>query len=363
MEKYIAMASAHTGKTRARSALRLAGFAALCATLTPMAGCSRSAQREAKAPDEVVVYCSVDEVYARPLLQKFSEATGIAVRYVGDTEETKSTGLLLRLLAEKDRPQADVFWSGDAVRAAVLANQGLTVPLPGPAMDGASTTNSLGLFSARLRVIIYNRRLLPEGQEPPRSVFDLVNPKYKGKACIANPLFGTTAMHAAALLTRLGDAEARRFFGGMRTNEVRVLSSNGEVRRRVAAGDYLFGLTDSDDVNVALKDGQPVGYTLPDQDGMGTLLVPNAVVLIRNAPHPDNARRVAQYLLSVDVERALAESDAAQLPMNHDVPLPAMFTQPLRDTRLMPVDYAALAKAIQEMGRNFLEDWVMQSSR
>jgi len=75
------------------------------------------------ARNEVVVYSSVDEIFARPIAERFERETGIRVRLVPDTEETKSTGLLNRLIAEKTRPQADVFWSGDPVRAAILSRR------------------------------------------------------------------------------------------------------------------------------------------------------------------------------------------------------------------------------------------------
>src|SRR5438445_6826237 len=76
-------------------------------------------------PNEVVVYTSVDQVVAEPVLRDFEAQTGIAVRAVYDTEETKSTGVLNRLVAEADHPQADVFWSGDPVRPFVLVKRGL----------------------------------------------------------------------------------------------------------------------------------------------------------------------------------------------------------------------------------------------
>ena len=66
--------------------------------------------------DEVVVYTSVDQVFSEPVLKDFEKETGIKVKAVYDTEETKSTGVLNRLIAEKDNPQCDVFWSGDPVR-------------------------------------------------------------------------------------------------------------------------------------------------------------------------------------------------------------------------------------------------------
>jgi iron(III) transport system substrate-binding protein len=52
--------------------------------------------------------------------------------------------------------------------------------------------------------------------------------------CVANPLFGTTSMHAAALFETMGEEEAKEVFG-LRANGVKMLSSNGEVKRRVAA--------------------------------------------------------------------------------------------------------------------------------
>jgi iron(III) transport system substrate-binding protein len=74
---------------------------------------------------EVVVYTSVDDVFARPVAEKFEKDTDITVKLVPDTEETKSTGLLNRLIAEKKRPVADVFLSGDPMRAAVLKSNGI----------------------------------------------------------------------------------------------------------------------------------------------------------------------------------------------------------------------------------------------
>src|SRR5437667_11460096 len=71
-------------------------------------------------PNEVVVYTSVDQVFVEPVLKRFEEKTGVHVKAVYDTEEAKSTGVFNRLVAEASHPQADVFWSGDPVRAALL---------------------------------------------------------------------------------------------------------------------------------------------------------------------------------------------------------------------------------------------------
>ncbi|MDQ3622849.1 MAG: extracellular solute-binding protein, partial [Verrucomicrobiota bacterium] len=231
---------------------------------------------------EVVVYSSVDDVFARPIAERFQKESGVEVKLVPDTEETKSTGLLNRLIAEKRRPVADVFWSGDPARAAILKAKGISAAYKSPnAADlpklFSDPEGHWTGFSARARIIIYNKNLIAAGQEP-KSVLDLGDRKWKAKGCIANPLFGTTSMHAAALFQVIGDAKAREFFEAMKANGVAILSSNGEVKRRVAAGDFAFGITDTDDASVAMKEGKPVGVIFPDQDGMGALIVPNCAV-------------------------------------------------------------------------------------
>lgn len=90
----------------------------------------------ARAAGEVVVYPSVDDVFARPVGRRFKRETGIRGRLVPDIEETRSTGLLNRLIAERKRPVADVFWSGDPVRTAILRQRGVSEPYRSPEADG-----------------------------------------------------------------------------------------------------------------------------------------------------------------------------------------------------------------------------------
>ena len=327
--------------------------------LTLMMGCGTTPS------EEVIVYTSVDDVFARPVAERFEQETGIMVRLVTDTEETKSTGLVNRLVAERERPRADVFWSGDPVRAALLKRQGVSASYRPPSAEGlpAQYNDREGHwtgFSARARVLIYNRELVPSGEEP-SSIMDLLDPRFEGRACLANPLFGTTSMHAAALFEVLGEERASGFFEQFVANGGRIVSSNGEVRRRVAAGDFALGLTDTDDVNVALQEGKPVGVVYPDQETMGTLIVPNAVVLIGGGPNPSAARRFIDYLLQPETERALAESEAAQMPVRSGVDIPD-HVRPLESITSMQVDYVKLAERLDQLSRAFLKDWVDTNS-
>ncbi|HEY4283638.1 MAG TPA: extracellular solute-binding protein [Chthoniobacterales bacterium] len=305
------------------------------------------------------MYSSIDETYAIAVSKKFQEKTGITVKLVGDSEETKSTGLLNRLLAERARPIADIFWSGDIMRAAVLKRNGLTDPyIPANSQPNRNYDDPDHYYTAgsgRLRLILYHRSATSQGL--PRSVLDLAKPQFAAHSCMANPLFGTTSMHAAALFEAVGDEVATRFFNDFHANGGRMLASNGEVRRRVSAGEFMFGLTDSDDVSVALADGKPVNYIIPDQSDAGAVFVPSAVVLIHGAPHKELAQRLADFLCSAEVEQMMAVSTAAHFPLRAELAPPPVFGKRLTEIKTMKLDYSRLATRIEALQGSFLKKW------
>ncbi len=246
--------------------------------------------------NEVVVYTSVDQIFSEPILKGFEKDTGIKVKVVFDTEETKSTGVLNRLIAEKDNPQCDLFWSGDPVRTIVLKNKGITFPYKSAvANDIDPVFKDLEYcwtgFSARARVLIYNKDLLAETHIP-QSIFDLTKEKYKGKVAIANPLFGTTTFHIAALFTILGDEKAKQYLSDLKNNNVVVATSNGDVKKRVMQGEVFCGLTDTDDAFEALKEGANIGILFLDQQGIGSLIMPNTVNLIKSSRNTENGKKL-----------------------------------------------------------------------
>ena len=101
--------------------------------LLALAACTNGRQ---DAANTVVAYVSEDQVFSEPILRDFERETGIRVQVVFDTEETKSTGVMNRLLAEKDNPQADVFWANEPIRAEYLKQQGIAVPYVSPNAAG-----------------------------------------------------------------------------------------------------------------------------------------------------------------------------------------------------------------------------------
>lgn len=293
---------------------------------------------------EVVVYTALDEMYSAPILEIFEKETGITVKPVYDTEAAKTTGLVTRLIAERDRPRADVFWNNETAQTILLKEKGILTPhgcpeanpIPQAFKDPEGYWAGL---AARGRVIIYNTDLV---ETPPASIQDFLKPEWKGKCAVAMPLFGTTATHAAALFALWGEEKALAFFSALRENEVAFLAGNATVRDAVGRGDYAFGLTDTDDANGGVEDGLPVKWLFPDQDGMGTLVIPNTVALIANGPNPDAGRRLVAFLLTRRVESALASTRSIQIPLKPGQVTPENVPA-LEDIVTMKVDFADAA--------------------
>jgi len=317
-----------------------------------LVGCSQ------KAKNEVVVYVSEDQVFSEPLLRDFENRTGIHVRALYDTEESKSTGVMNRLIAERNNPQADVYWANEPIRAEILKQKGLLTPyisknaqtIPERFKDKAGYWCG---FSARVRLFIVNNSL----KNPPSSIEDYTNSDYKAQAVIANPLFGTTTSEIAALFLKWGDAKAEAFMQGMKKNGVKIATSNGESADFVADGRYGFSLVDSDDAISRIRAGKAVHLIYPDQgrDGIGVFVVPNTVMLIKGAKHEKNAKKVIDYLLSEAVEVKLAQADCAQLPLHPNLLAPKELKS-MNEIQTMQVDYAAVAKKMQKI-EPFLKKW------
>jgi len=314
-------------------------------------GC-RSPEPSQTANRTVTVYVSTDRVFSEPVLREYERQTGVRVNAVYDTEETKSTGLANRLIAEKPRPQADVFWSNEPVRTLVLKSREVLAPYRSPSAEGipAALVDPDGYwtgFSARIRVIAYNTKLV-KPEEAPQSVFELADPKWRGQVAVADPRFGSTSFHVAALYALAGDEKMDDFFRRLKANGVRVVDGNSVVRDLVARGEVKVGLTDTDDVNVAIEDGQPIAMVLPDAAGLGVPVMPNMLSLIANAPHPDEARKLIDYLLSPDVERQLAQSEAVQIPLHAGVQGPKNIPA-INTFKPMTLDYTKAASRVEDV--------------
>jgi len=333
-----------TGWLRLRA---LAGLL-LCALATSCGGSDDGADA-----GQVTLYVSADDYVMRPIVAAFEEESGLGVRVLGDTEATKTTGLVQRLRSERDAPRADVFWSSEVFLTIRLAEEGLLAPLEDPALDGWPSSlrdaqRRWHGFATRARVVVYNTEFVSP-EEAPRTMHELTDPRWRGRVGAARPAFGTTRGHMGAALEAWGEEAFRGWARAMRDNGVRLYDGNASVVRAVASGEIRVGLTDTDDVWSGRRNGWPIDLTYVRHDAggasRGPLVIPNTAALVAGGPNPDGARRLALFLLSERVERMLAESDSHNAPIRPH--LSAEYERYAAPDP-MEVDFARVASRMEE---------------
>lgn len=303
-----------------------------------LVGCDAAPQQP-----PVVVYVAVDRQIAEPILRDFEQQQGVRVHALYDAEAAKTTGLVTRLVAESSRPRCDVFWNNEIVQTLALAQRDLLEPYQSPQAAGipAEWRDPQGLWTGvalRARVIVFNtRHVRPD--DVPRRLEDLTNPRWRWRVAVANPQFGTTRTHVAALYAQHGAERTEAWLAGLLANEVRIVDGNALVKNLVARADLnaspvLVGLTDTDDVLSGQQQGEPIDFVFPDQDDAGTLVIPSSVCLIQGAPHPTAARKLIDFLVAKETTSRLASAGSGYLSVRESGD-----SDPLRPTRTLPVTY------------------------
>ncbi len=272
--------------------------------------------------DTVIIYTSVDRNFSEQVFQDFEKKTGIRVIAGYDTEASKTTGMVNKLVEEASNPRADVFWSSEFSQTILLKDKGILAPyqsksaasIPNKFKDPAGYWTA---FGGRARCILVNTKLLNK-EDYPSKFEDFLSDRYPAdKIGMAYPLFGTTATHAAALYAVEGSQVAEAFFKKLQSRGIRIVDGNGVVRDLVVDGQLLFGMTDTDDALGAIEKGASVDIVFPDQgEGeIGTLIIPNSVALIKKPEQNEKARIFIDYLLSEATEQYLFDLGWIQAPV------------------------------------------------
>lgn len=275
---------------RSRFALSVNAGLAVLATL--LVSCDRRASRPT-----VTLYVAQDQVYAEPILREFEKETGIRVKAVYDSEAVKTVGLANRLLAERGHPQCDVFWGNEEMRMRQLAAQGVF-----------RETNGWAAFGYRSRRIVINTNKLSLA-DAPQSLLDLTNAAWRGKIALGFPQFGTTATHFHALRQVWGETRWLAWARALAANQPFVVDGNSVVVKFVGRGEAWIGLTDSDDIHAGRREGLPIAALPLTPEA---LLIPNTLGVVRNAPHPENAQRLFEYLQRREVAEKLVLANALE---------------------------------------------------
>ena len=292
-----------------------------------------SANGRSSEKRSLVVYVSADDFLARQIIRAFEDKADIDVEMVGDSEINKTTGLANRIRAERDKPVADVFWSSECFMMIQLAEEDLLSPVQ-PELPDNWPAHLIGDnqlwhgFAPRARVIVYAPDRLAKADLPKRW-FDLADSAWKDRIVMADPRFGTTRGHIGAMQHWWDEHhEAGKFddfVDGLQANNTRLLTTgNAGVVDAVARGEADVGMTDTDDVWAAQRNGINVELIYPahgstNTPGEGTLVIPNTIAMINGAGNVDAAREFINFMLSEEVERIFVESDSHNIPLRETV--------------------------------------------
>lgn len=318
----------------------------LVVTTVLAAGCERSAQVVSK--DQVIVYCSVDESFARSILSLYEQRSGVTVSAVFDSEAGKTTGLVNKIRVEVDtgRTRSDVFWSSEPFNTILLARDGYLVPyvpktagdIPARYVDPKARWTGVAV---RARVLAFDPKR-NSAESLPDTWEELATPPFAGRLAFANPLFGTTRGHIAAMFAVWGPQRATKFLEGLRDNGAQMVDGNSAAVRAVISGRVDWAATDTDDVWLAKRGGHSIDLKYLDMGGGGTLLVPCSVAIVRGAQNHESARRLVDFLVSDEVERLLAQSDSRNIPVRGRLRKELGLTMPIA----CEIDFSAVADAM-----------------
>ncbi len=272
----------------------------------------------ALASGEVNLYSARKENLIKPLLNQFTNETGIRVNLVTG----KASALLKRLQAEGRNTPADLFLTVDAGRLHVAKQAGLLQPveskvlsraIPGHLRDGDNQWFGL---SKRARVIVYSKqRVKPETLS---SYEDLANPKWKGKICIRSSSNIYNQSLLASLIAHHGEAAAEKWAAGVVANMARPPRGNDRAQiKAVAIGECDIAVVNSYYLgNMLVSSRQDerdaaanVALFFPNQGDRGAHINISGAGITKNAANRGNALRLLEFMVSDEAQKWYASSN------------------------------------------------------
>jgi len=306
------------------------------------------------AGQSVTVYSGRSKTLIDPILQRFTTDTGIAVnvRY-GD-----SADLALQLETEGDKSPADVFFSQSPGALGYLSGKGHLRTLPAATLEKVDATlrSSKGEWvgvSGRVRVLAYNTELVTTA-DLPASVFDLVDPRYKGKVAVA-PSNGSFQDFITSMRQQVGDPKTLEFLRDLKANEAKTFANNAAIVEAVGRGEVQIGLVNHYYNERAKKENPGVkseNYHFPNED-LGNLVLLAGIAPMKASANPA-AEKLVDYLLGRGAQEYFA-TETLEYPLAAGVK-PAVDLPPLTSIKAPPEDLnnlgdlAVTARLIDQSG-------------
>lgn len=261
-------------------------------------------------PGAFVIYSGRKEPLIQPVIDAFKAMypdIEVVLKSGGNSE------LANALLEEKGNPQADLFITTEVFTVQALYQQGVFenylspnaagIPAQYKQADGGWTAVTL-----RGRVIMYNTDLVAP-EDAPKSIFDLVDPGWRGQIAAANSANGSMQAQVAVMQKLLGDEQTGAWLEGLLDNDVTFFGSHTDVRTAVGAGEFKLGLVNSYYYYLQKAEGSPVGLVIPDQgEGqIGLIVNASAAAIVKGGHNTEAAKRFIDFLLSTEGQKLFAE--------------------------------------------------------
>lgn len=267
---------------------------------------------DAGVSGELVIYSGRSEPLIQPVIAAFK------VKYP-DVEVLLKAGsnseLANALIEEQANPQADVFITTELITVQSLAQMGIFqsyMPVGADQLPAEflGADNMWTGLTRRVRVIMYNKDLVSEA-ELPTSIFDLIDPKWKGQVAAAGSTNGSMQAQIAAMRQLLGEEAAEEWLNGLLANEVTFFGGHTDVRKAVGAGEFKLGLVNHYYYYLQQAEGSNVGVIFPDQaDGqIGLITNATAVAVVNGGVHTSAAHAFLDFLVSADGQKLFAEQN------------------------------------------------------
>jgi iron(III) transport system substrate-binding protein len=320
-----------------RGRIRLAvGFVGVAILALAAAACSGSDE------DSLTVYSGRSAELIGPLIERFSEETGIdvGVRYAGTSE------LAALLLEESDRSPADVFIAQDAGALGAVQAAGLLAPLAEELLtrlDPAFRSREgawVGL-SGRVRVVVYNTEAV-DPAELPASILDFVDPRWKDRIGWA-PQNGSFQAWVTAFRATQGEEAARAWLEAVRANGAVEYPNNTSIVQAAASGEIDVGFVNHYYLHRFLaEEGASFGarnhYTAAGD--VGTLVNVAGAGILASSGNAGAAQGLIEFLLDDESQRYYAE-ETFEYPLLPGVPSTADLPT-IAELRPLDVDLSRL---------------------
>ncbi|MCL1593851.1 MAG: extracellular solute-binding protein, partial [Actinomycetia bacterium] len=253
--------------------------------------------------DSIVIYSGRSEDLVQPLIDRFTEETGIevAVKYAG------SADLAATITEEGTNSPADVFFAQDPASLGTVALAGLFEELPSDLLSSVPErfSDSNGAWvgtSGRARVVVYDSSVIDPSQIPDTED-GFTEPEWKGLVGIA-PTNGSFLAFVSAKILSNGEDATLTWLKGMAENQSPTFPKNSPIVTAVNDGQIPVGLVNHYYLLRALAEDPD----LPGKNDFfpiataGSLVMPSGAGVLASSSNIEAATRFVAFLLNNDAQ-------------------------------------------------------------